>query len=244
MDLNKTTLRNKFNNGQIILINKPVGKTSFEIVKNIRFFLMKYLKLNKLKVGHAGTLDPLATGLLILCTGKMTKKIESIQNQYKEYTGIITLGSTTPSFDLETEFDSLYDYSHVDKKLIQSIKKKFLGQIDQFPPVFSALKKNGKRLYEYVRKGEKINIKSRKIEILEFDIKKVSLPNIHFRIKCSKGTYIRSIANDFGKSLNTGAHLSKLSRTKIGDYNISQSIKIEDFKDFYLSTSDDSFKIT
>ena len=244
MDLNKTTLRNKFNNGQIILINKPIGKTSFEIVKHIRFFLMKYLKLNKLKVGHAGTLDPLATGLLILCTGKMTKKIESIQNQYKEYTGIITLGSTTPSFDLETEFDSLYDYSHVDEKLIQSIKKKFLGKVDQFPPVFSALKKNGKRLYEYARKGEKINIKSRKIEILEFDIKKISLPNIYFRIKCSKGTYIRSIANDFGKSLNSGAHLSKLSRTKIGDYNISQSIKIEDFKDFYLSTSYDSFKIT
>ncbi len=234
MNLNQTKLRDKFNNGQIILINKPLRKTSFEIVKKIRFILKKYLNLKKLKVGHAGTLDPLASGLLILCTGKMTKNIESIQNQYKEYCGIITLGSTTPSYDLETGFDSFYDYSHVDEKLIKLIKKKFLGDIYQFPPVYSALKKNGKRLYEYARKGEKIKLNSRKIEILEFDIKKISLPNIYFRIKCSKGTYIRSIANDFGKNLNSGAHLSKLSRTKIGDYSIDQSIKIEDFEDFYL----------
>jgi|TARA_B110000116_G_C16592039_1_gene471025 tRNA pseudouridine55 synthase len=226
----KQELKNKFESGEIILIYKPIEWTSFQVVNKIRWIIKSKLGLKKIKVGHAGTLDPLANGLLIVCTGKMTKLIDSIQVLQKEYTGVITLGATTPSFDLETNFDQIYDYTHVTKKLIQLKKKKFIGFINQYPPIYSAIKKNGKRLYQYAREGETVEFSSRKVEIKKFDLIKISLPEIHFRILCSKGTYIRSIAHDFGKELNSGAYLSQLSRTKIGVYDIADALSIEEFE--------------
>jgi tRNA pseudouridine55 synthase len=211
-------------NGQIILVDKPLKWTSFQVVNKLRWALRKKHDLKKLKVGHAGTLDPLATGLLILCTGKFTKKIDSLQAEIKEYTGTFHVGATTPSYDLETEIDATYSTEHITEKQIFEATKKFLGEIDQIPPIFSAIKKDGVRLYELARKGETTEIKSRKTTIFEFEITNINLPNINFRVVCSKGTYIRSLANDFGKSLNSGAHLTALRRTKSGDFNVENAI--------------------
>jgi tRNA pseudouridine55 synthase len=211
-------------NGQIILVDKPLKWTSFQVVNKLRWALRKKYDLKKLKVGHAGTLDPLATGLLILCTGKFTKKIDSLQAEIKEYTGTFHVGATTPSYDLETEIDATYSTEHITEKQIFEATKKFLGEIDQIPPIFSAIKKDGVRLYELARKGETTEIKSRKTTIFEFEITNINLPNINFRVVCSKGTYIRSLANDFGKSLNSGAHLTALRRTKSGDFNVENAI--------------------
>ena len=218
-------------NGQVILIDKPLEWTSFQVVNKVRWLLKKRLGIKKIKVGHAGTLDPLATGLLIICSGKFTKKIEGYQGQEKEYTGTITLGATTPSYDLETEIDREFDISHVDEKLIEKAREKFLGEVQQQPPVFSALKKDGKRLYDYARKGQEVEIPTRTILITEFEITSYTKPEVHFRVVCSKGTYIRSLAHDFGKEVNAGGHLSALRRTRIGEFHVKDALTIEEFED-------------
>ena len=216
--------------GQVLLIDKPLTWSSFQAVNKLKYALKrKYDLPKKFKIGHAGTLDPLATGLLIICTGKFTKRITEIQAQAKEYTGTITVGSTTPSYDLETEVDATFPTEHITKDLITETIKQFLGEIDQKPPVFSAIKKDGKRLYEHARAGEEVEIKARKTTIHEFEITRIALPEIDFRIKCSKGTYIRSIAYDFGLALQSGGHLTALRRTKIGDYCVENAVSPEDF---------------
>jgi len=215
--------------GQGLLIDKPLNWTSFQVVNKLRWEIRQAFDIKKIKVEHAGTLDPLATGLLIICTGKMTKQIDSFQAQIKEYTGTFVLGSTTPSFDLETEINKTFPTEHITDDLIYNTTKQFIGEIQQFPPIFSAIKKDGKRLYEFARTGESVEIKSRTVSISEFDITKIYGPNIDFRVVCSKGTYIRSLANDFGKALNSGAHLSVLRRTKIGDFHVDNSVFIESF---------------
>jgi len=215
--------------GQVLLIDKPLHWTSFQVVNKLRWELKQALKIKKIKVGHAGTLDPLASGLLVICTGKMTKQIDSFQAQTKEYTGTFVLGSTTPSFDLETEINKNFPTEHISERLIKETTKQFTGEIQQYPPVFSAIKKDGKRLYEFARAGESVEIKPRTVSILEFEITKINGLNVDFRVVCSKGTYIRSLANDFGKALQSGAHLSALRRTKIGDFTVKNAISIEDF---------------
>ncbi|WP_422083225.1 tRNA pseudouridine(55) synthase TruB [Ulvibacterium sp.] len=219
-----TLTKEDFLNGQLLLIDKPSGWSSFQAVNKIKWALRKKFHLKKIKVGHAGTLDPLATGLLLLCTGKFTKKIEELQGQKKEYTGTITLGATTPSYDLETEIDTIFSIDHITWEAILLAADKFIGEIEQRPPVFSALKKDGKRLYEYAREGREIKIKKRKVVISEFEIKAMELPTLEFRVVCSKGTYIRSLAYDFGKALDSGAYLSGLRRTKIGGYNVNKAV--------------------
>ncbi|MEK6451864.1 MULTISPECIES: tRNA pseudouridine(55) synthase TruB [Myroides] len=219
-----------FQNGQILLVDKPLNWSSFQAVNKIKWLLKKNYGLKKIKVGHAGTLDPLATGLLIVCTGKATKQISELQGQIKEYTGTITLGGTTPSYDLETEIDKHYPTEHITPELLEEARVSFLGEIQQRPPIFSALKKDGKRLYEHARKGEEVEIPTRPITIEDFELTGQTLPNIDFRVVCSKGTYIRSLAYDFGLKLNSGAHLTALRRTKIGDYDIVNSVSLEEFE--------------
>ena len=226
-----------YKEGQLIFIDKPLGWTSFQVVNKIRWLIKQQFKLKKIKVGHAGTLDPLASGLLILCVGKFTKKIDTYQAQKKEYTGTITLGATTPSYDLETEIDARFDYSSISSENVSETTLQFIGEIQQQPPIFSALKKDGKRLYEYARAGEEVVIPRRTVHISAFEITNIELPNIDFRIVCSKGTYIRSLAHDFGKTLNNGAHLSALRRTKIGDYSVENSLSIEGFETKLETTS-------
>jgi len=218
-----------FRNGQVLLIDKPLNWTSFQVVNKIRWLIKNKFAIKKIKVGHAGTLDPLATGLLIICTGKMTKEISIFQNQTKKYTGTFLIGTTTPSFDLETKPNNTFPINHINEDLIINATKSFIGKIKQKPPIFSAIKKDGKRLYESARIGEDVIINDRDIEILSFNIPKINMPHIDFEVECSKGTYIRSLANDFGKKLNSGATLSKLRRTKIGEYSIDKSISIEEF---------------
>ena len=218
-----------FLSGQVLLIDKPLHSTSFDVVNQLRWRIRNAFNIKKIKVGHAGTLDPLATGLLIICTGKMTKQIDTFQAQTKEYTGTIVLGSTTPSFDLETEINATFSTSHVTEALIHETTKQFIGDIEQYPPVFSAIKKDGKRLYEFARAGEEVEIKSRIVNISEFEITHITQNNLEFRVVCSKGTYIRSLAHDFGKALKSGAHLSTLRRTKIGDFSVINALTPEDF---------------
>ena len=215
--------------GQVLLIDKPLQWTSFQAVNKLRWEIRHAFNIKKIKVGHAGTLDPLATGLLVICTGKMTKQIDTFQGQIKEYTGTLVLGSTTPSFDLETEINETFPTDHITETAIHEATKQFIGEIDQYPPIFSAIKKDGKRLYEFARAGEDVEIKSRKITISEFEITHIEGENIHFRVVCSKGTYIRSLANDFGKALNSGSHLSALRRTKIGDFHVENALTPEAF---------------
>ena len=218
-----------YQTGQVLLIDKPLHWTSFQVVNKLRWEIRQAFNLKKIKVGHAGTLDPLATGLLIICTGKMTKEIDTFQAQIKEYTGTIVLGSTTPSFDLETEINETFPTNHITKDLIHAATKQFVGEIQQFPPVFSAIKKDGKRLYEFARAGEAVEISARTVTIETFEITKMDGLNIHFRVVCSKGTYIRSLAHDFGKALQSGAHLSALRRTKIGNFDVAQAVSVETF---------------
>lgn len=224
-----------FISGKLILIDKEKEWSSFDVVNKIRSAIKKKFSIKKIKVGHAGTLDPLATGLLILCTGKMTKKIDNLSILRKRYLGTITLGATTPSYDCETAINNTYPTSHITEKLIKSNINNFIGVISQKPPIYSAIKKDGKRLYMYARAGEKVEINSRKIEIFDFKIVKINMPNIDFEISCSKGTYIRSIANDFGENLNSGAYLSNLKRTEIGDFKITNASKVDEFIDEYLN---------
>lgn len=224
------TSSEEFLSGQIFLIDKPFGWTSFDLVKKMKNLIRKKYNLKKIKVGHAGTLDPLATGLLIVCTGKFTKRISEIQAQSKVYSGEITLGSTTPSYDLETEIDAQYETSHITTKLIQEKTLEFKGEINQKPPIFSALKKDGERLYEKARRGESIELETRRIDVHSFKITALAMPKINFEIMCGKGTYIRSIAHDFGAALNSGAHLSKLCRTDIGNYKLQDALDIISFE--------------
>ncbi|MFL9829810.1 tRNA pseudouridine(55) synthase TruB [Flavobacterium sp. ST-87] len=218
--------------GQILLIDKPLKWSSFQAVNKLKYLLINKVGLpKKFKIGHAGTLDPLATGLLLICTGKFTKKIAELQGQAKEYTGTFHIGATTPSYDLETEIDATFPTAHIDEALIHETVKQFLGEIDQKPPIFSAIKKDGKRLYEHARAGEEIEISSRKTTIHEFEITRIALPEIDFRVVCSKGTYIRSLAFDFGKALNSGSHLTVLRRTKIGDFDVKNAIDVNLFEE-------------
>ncbi|WP_140485624.1 tRNA pseudouridine(55) synthase TruB [Flavobacterium sp. GSA192] len=224
--------------GQVLLIDKPLKWSSFQAVNKLKYLLINKVGLpKKFKIGHAGTLDPLATGLLLICTGKFTKKIAELQGQAKEYTGTFYIGATTPSYDLETEIDETFPTEHINEALIYETVKHFLGEIDQKPPIFSAIKKDGKRLYEHARAGEEVEIASRKTTIHEFEITRIALPEIDFRVVCSKGTYIRSLAYDFGKALNSGSHLTVLRRTKIGDYNVKNAIDITLFEDNLKSNS-------
>jgi len=220
-----------FKEGQILLFDKPLGWTSFQLVNKVRWLIKSRHKIKKIKVGHAGTLDPLASGLLILCTGKFTKRIEELQGQEKEYTGTFTLGATTPSYDLQTEIDKPFPTDHLSEEKIKAATEGFMGEISQFPPVFSALKKDGRRLYEFARTGEEVEISARKVHIKEFEITRIDLPEVDFRVVCSKGTYIRSLAFDFGKSLDSGAHLSKLRRTRIGNYSVEDAVSLELFEE-------------
>jgi len=221
--------REDFQNGQVLLIDKPLRWTSFQAVNKLRWAIRTTFDIKKIKVGHAGTLDPLATGLLIICTGKFTKQINEYQGLEKEYTGTFTVGATTPSYDLETAIDSNYPVLHITDELIHETTSEFLGEIKQIPPIFSAISQGGERLYKAARRGEVVEIKSRIVSIYEFEITRIELPQIDFRVVCSKGTYIRSLAHDFGKALNSGAHLSSLRRTKIGNFSVRDASDPLDF---------------
>ncbi|HSP11575.1 MAG TPA: tRNA pseudouridine(55) synthase TruB [Salegentibacter sp.] len=229
-----------FKSGQILLFDKPLDWTSFQVVNKVRWLIKRSCGIKKIKVGHAGTLDPLASGLLIICTGKFTKRIEELQGQEKEYTGTFTLGSTTPSYDLESEIDQEFPVDHISEEDLKSAVLKFTGEFEQMPPVFSALKKDGKRLYEYARNGEEVKINTRPVEISEFTIDASRFPKIDFKVVCSKGTYIRSLAHDFGKELKSGAHLSALRRTRIGDYSVENSFSIDSFQNLLPSRETNS----
>lgn len=213
--------------GKMLLVDKPLTWTSFDVVKYIRKSLVSKFKIKRIKVGHAGTLDPLATGLLIICIGRQTKQISIYQNLTKTYTGKFKLGETTPSYDAETEVNKTFNYDHIKENDIINLSQKFTGKLMQKPPIFSALKKNGKRMYEYARENKKIEIQEREINIYEFEIIKFTNPYIEFKITCSKGTYIRSIANDFGKKLNSGSYLSELRRINIGKFSVLNALQIE-----------------
>ena len=215
----KTT--NTFEEGKVILINKSLHWTSFDAVRKIR----NLIRIKK--VGHAGTLDPLATGLLIICTGKFTKKINEYQAQEKEYTGSFTLGATTPTFDLESEPHNFRNFDFVTKELLEETTKKFIGEIDQVPPIHSAIKQQGKPVYLAARKGHDVKLEPRKVTIKEFEISKTELPIVFFRVVCTTGTYIRSLANDFGEALGCGAFLSELCRTRIGEFSVADAMTIE-----------------
>lgn len=216
-------LTQEFNEGKVLLFNKPLRWTSFDVVNKVRNITRAK------KVGHAGTLDPLATGLVILCTGKFTKRIDEFQAQEKEYTGTITLGATRPSYDMETEIDQEYPTRHITDDLIHSATAQFTGIIDQIPPVYSAIKVDGKRSYKAAREGKPMELKSRQVEIKEFEITGIEMPHVHFRVVCSKGTYIRTLAYDFGRALNSGAYLSALCRTRIGEFLLKDAEEIETF---------------
>lgn len=214
--------------GEVLLVDKPLRWTSFDVVNKIRYSLRPL----KVKVGHAGTLDPLATGLLVICTGKFTKKIDTFQAEAKEYTGVITLGATTPSYDLETEIDATYDYSHLTEADIRAAAETFVGEIDQLPPAHSAIRQQGERVYEKARRGETVQMKPRKVTIHEMEILSVRLPEVSFRVRCSKGTYIRSLAYDMGRKLGCGGHLSELRRTRSGDFDIANAWQVTDLVEF------------
>jgi tRNA pseudouridine55 synthase len=235
-----------FREGEVLLIYKPLEWTSFQVVNKLKYIIKKSIVIStksldssnsrlttndsKLKIGHAGTLDPLASGLLIVCTGKQTKNIEQYQAQEKEYTGTFCIGATTASYDLEKEIDAHYRTEHINDALIYDTTKQFIGTIEQTPPLFSAIKIDGKRAYDIARAGGTAEIKSKKITIYEFEITNIHFPNIDFRVVCSKGTYIRSLARDFGLALNSGAHLTALCRTRIGNYSLNDALSIEQFQ--------------
>ncbi|MCS7019763.1 MAG: tRNA pseudouridine(55) synthase TruB [Cytophagales bacterium] len=206
-----------FQTGEVLLVDKPLQWTSFDVVNKIRY------ATRQKKVGHAGTLDPLATGLLIVCTGKKTKLIESYQAQVKEYIGTIVLGQTTPSYDAETQPTEAVSLSHISEEMLHQVSKHFVGVIEQLPPIYSAIKVNGERLYEKARRGEEVVLQPRKVEIFDFELTQIQMPLIHFRVVCSKGTYIRSLAHDFGQALGVGAYLANLRRTRIGDFSIADA---------------------
>lgn len=229
LDLNRTY---DFPAGEVLLVDKPVQWTSFDVVNKIRHMLRYHLGIKKIKVGHAGTLDPLATGLLLVCVGRETKKINAYTGLDKEYTGTFYLGASTPSYDLETAFDAEYEISHITDAMVQDRVQQFTGAIKQVPPAYSAIKVDGKRAYLKARENEKIDIPEREVQIHDFEISRVAIPEIDFRVACSKGTYIRSLAHDFGKSLQSGAYLQSLRRTKIGDYHVDDAVSIPQLESF------------
>lgn len=221
-----------FQEGALLLFNKPYEWTSFDLVNKVKFKIKHKYRFKKIKVGHAGTLDPLATGLLIVCVGKYTKKIDSYQTQVKEYIATMQLGATTPSFDLETEIDEKYPTEHITRELVDETLKGFIGEIQQRPPDYSAVKVNGKRAYEYARKGQEVEIKKKTLAIDEIEVLEFDQNTLKIRVVCSKGTYIRALARDIGQKLNSGAHLTALERTKIGDFHVKDALEIEEFIKF------------
>lgn len=236
----QTSFKFDFLQGEILLIDKPLTWTSFDVVNKVRKLIKYHYKIDKIKVGHAGTLDPMATGLLIICTGKATKNIQYYQQEEKEYTGTFILGATTPSFDTETEIDEEFKTNHITGNKIRKATEKFIGIIEQIPPIFSAIQIKGVRAYKLAREKEDIELKSRKVRILEFDITKIKMPDVSFRIVCSKGTYIRALARDFGKELDTGAYLSSLKRTRIGEFKIDDALSLEQFENILTFFSKNS----
>lgn len=216
-----------FQAGTTLLVDKPQGWTSFDVVNKIRHRLRRITGIKRIKVGHAGTLDPLATGLLIICTGKFTKKLTNFQGLDKEYTGTMLLGGSTPSYDSETEVDHAFPYDHITEEMVETARLQFVGTIDQVPPMFSAIKVDGQPLYKRARKGEVIEIKARTVHMHELEISRIELPEIDFRLHCSKGTYVRSLAHDMGKVLDSGAHLTALRRTKVGEFHIDNAWNLE-----------------
>lgn len=217
-----------FETGEVILVNKPLKWTSFDVVNRLRIAIKESLGIKKIKVGHAGTLDPLADGLLILCTGRFTKKIDEYQAQEKEYTGTFRLGATTPSYDLEHEIDTEYEYNHITPEHILKVAEELTGNIQQIPPVFSAIKVNGRRAYKFARKEKELILEPRAVTISEFEITAINLPDVDFRIVCSKGTYVRALARDFGNALQSGAHLIALRRTRIGRFKLSEAVELDE----------------
>ncbi len=218
-----------FKEGAVLLFDKPIGWTSFDVVNKVRYCIKRHLQVKKIKVGHSGTLDPLATGLLVICTGKFTKKLNDLQGLPKTYTGSITLGGTTPSYDLETEVDEEFPTEHITEALMETARQSYMGPIEQVPPMFSAIKVGGEALYKKARKGIQVELKKRPVEIFRFDIDKTAFPVIDFEVDCSKGTYIRSLAYDYGKAVQSGGHLSALRRTKVGDFDIKDAWNLEEF---------------
>lgn len=224
--------RYDFKAGTTLLVDKPKGWTSFDVVNKVRYKIKHRLKVKKIKVGHSGTLDPMATGLLILCTGKFTKKLNELQGLSKAYTGTLYLGATTPSYDAESEIQEEFPTDHITTELIEEARQQFLGKIQQVPPMFSAIKVDGQPLYKKARKGESIEIQPREVEIFRFEITRIELPEIDFEVSCSKGTYIRSLAHDFGKILNSGAYLTALRRTKVGDFDLNDAWSLDNLVKF------------
>lgn len=220
--------RYDFRAGATLLVDKPKGWTSFDVVNKIRYKLKRCLNVKKIKVGHAGTLDPMATGLLLICTGKFTKKLAQYQGLDKEYTGALMLGATTPSFDAETNIEEHFPTDHITPELLEQTRRRFLGEIEQAPPMFSAIKVDGQPLYKRARRGETVKVEPRQVHIYAFDITRFEPPEVDFRVHCSKGTYIRSLAHDFGRALGSGAYLSALRRTKIGDFSIEEAWDLEE----------------
>jgi len=222
----------KFKEGEVLYFNKPLGWTSFKVVGHARYHICRRMKVKKLKVGHAGTLDPLATGVMIVCTGKATKRIEEFQYHTKEYVATIQLGATTPSYDLEHEIDATYPTEHITRELVEETLKTFIGEIQQVPPAFSACMVNGKRAYDLARKGEEVELKPKLLVIDEIELLECNLPEIKIRVVCSKGTYIRALARDIGEALNSGAHLTALERTRVGDVRLEDCLNPEHFKEW------------
>ncbi len=217
-----------FIQGEILVLNKPLDWTSFDLVQKVRNMLCRLMKIKKLKIGHAGTLDPKATGVMVLCSGKSTKQIDEIQADEKEYIATIKLGATTPSYDLETEENEHFETSHISKELVERTLLQFVGSIEQVPPAYSAIKVNGKRAYQFARKGKEIELKSKTLVIEEIELLRFDMPELELRIVCSKGTYIRALARDIGVKLNSGAYLTGLQRTRIGEYTLEQSLNLEE----------------
>ena len=221
-----------FKEGEILCFDKPLGWTSFKVVGHARYHLCRYLGVKKLKVGHAGTLDPLATGVVMVCTGKATRRIEELQAHSKEYVATLRLGATTPSYDLEHEIDAVYPTEHIDRPMVEEVLQRFVGEIEQVPPAFSACMVNGTRAYDLARKGQEVELKPKKLVIDEIELLDCSLPDITIRVVCSKGTYIRALARDIGQALQSGAHLTALRRTRVGDVRVEDCLDPLQFKEW------------
>lgn len=221
-----------FKEGEILYVDKPLKWTSFAVVNKVRYHICRKLGVKKIKVGHAGTLDPLATGVMIICTGKATKRIEEFQYHTKEYIATLQLGATTPSFDLEKEIDATYPTEHITRELVEETLQRFVGQIEQIPPVFSACKVEGKRAYDLARKGEEVELKAKTLVIDEIELLECRLPEIKIRVVCSKGTYIRALARDIGQALDSGAHLTGLVRTRVGEVKLEHCLSVEGFPEW------------
>lgn len=221
-----------FKKGALLLIDKPLEWTSFDVVNKIRYALKRKLNVKKIKVGHSGTLDPMATGLLVICTGKFTKRLNELQGLGKCYQGTILLGATTPSYDSETKIDERFPTEHISPELLEEVRQQFVGELQQVPPIFSAVKVDGQPLYKKARKGQTVEIEPRTVTISDFEIARIQLPEIDFKVTCSKGTYIRSLAYDFGKACKSGGYLTALRRTKIGDFSIQDAWQLEEFIEY------------